>query len=284
MTEFRADLHCHSTYSDGSLSPLELIQLAIKKGLQGLSITDHDTIGAYPEAIVYGQQHHVTVIPGIEFSASHNGKPVHILGYAFDLNSPSIRALCNNHKTRRQQRNQAMMDRLAALEMPIDNADLPTTITGGTIGRPHIASAMMKRGYVTSVQEAFKKYLREGGAAYVPGSRITIEETIQAIHDAKGLAVIAHPHLVADEQTITYLFNMPFDGIEAYYCLFPLDRCQRWLKAAQKRDWFITGGSDFHGDVKPNIPLGASWTPEATFQRLCDHHKQVNERRDPHLS
>ncbi|TXI40265.1 MAG: PHP domain-containing protein, partial [Nitrosomonas sp.] len=163
MDNFRADLHCHSTYSDGTLTPQELVELAITKGLKGLSITDHDTVGAYPELFTYGKERGIAIIPGIEFSASHKDKPVHILGYSFSPTNSSIIKLCETHLVRRTQRNQAIIDRLAAIGLPIDADEMTAFGAKGSIGRPHIAAAMVKKGYVGSVQEAFKKYLREGG-------------------------------------------------------------------------------------------------------------------------
>ncbi|MDP1836646.1 MAG: PHP domain-containing protein [Chlamydiales bacterium] len=273
MDELRADLHCHTTYSDGSSTPEQLIQHAAKIGLKGLSITDHDTIGAYPEAFQLAKQHNITIIPGVEFSTNHRTNPVHILGYSFDPTDKALLAFCEGHQKRREQRNQAILDRLAALGLPVTVEDFPAS--QGSIGRPHIAAGMVKRGYVDSIQDAFKKYLREGGSAYVAGPRFTVEETIDVIHAARGLAVIAHPHLVSDDATIKHLLTLKFDGIEVFYARFPRDRCDKWLNIANQKNWLVTGGSDFHGDAKPSIALGASWAPPATFQHLVDHYHGV---------
>lgn len=273
MSEFRADLHCHSTFSDGSLSPRQLVELAVTKELKGLSISDHDTIGAYPEALTAGLELNINVIPGVEFSATDGHHPVHILGYGFDPKADSITQLCAKHHDRRNQRNQAILERLASQGMPLDANDLAIGGAKGSIGRPHIAQAMIRKGYVDTVPNAFKRYLREGGQAYASGPRFSVEETLEAIHGGGGLAVIAHPHLIQNERVTNRLLTLPFDGIEAYYAYFPLDACERWLKIAAQKDWFITGGSDFHGDVKPNISLGSSWTPQDTFDRILAHYR-----------
>lgn len=268
MHEFRADLHCHSTFSDGSLTPAELITLARARGLQGLSITDHDTVGSYPEALSLAADQGIQMVPGVEFSSTLDGVSVHILGYAFAWNHPSITELCTEQTQRRIQRNQGILDRLASLGYSLTYEDLLREGSFATIGRPHIALAMIRKGYVASLQEAFRLYLKDGGRAYVSGPRITSERAIEAIHAAGGLALIAHPHLMSNEGTVSRLLELPFDGIEAYYAQFSAAQCQRWLQIAAEKKWLVTGGSDFHGQHKPTIPMGASWTPKASFDVL----------------
>ena len=140
-----------------------------------------------------------------------------------------------------------------------------------TIGRPHIAQAMKRKGYVSSIQEAFHKYIGDGRPCYASGGYFSVEETLDIIHQAKGLAVIAHPHLIVKTHTVHDLLEMPFDGIEGYYARFPFRQNERWIKIGMNKNWIITGGSDFHGDIKPNIDLGMSWTPQETFKILHDH-------------
>jgi predicted metal-dependent phosphoesterase TrpH len=273
MNEFRADLHCHSTCSDGTSTPIELIQIALEKGLQGLSITDHDTVHSYPIALPEAQKKGIRLISGIEFSATHKQQSVHILGYSFNLSHDAIRSLCKLHVERRKERNEQIVDKLKALGKPID-----ALFSEGveTIGRPHIAKAMIDKGYVENYQEAFKLYLGEDKPAYARGRSISIEETLAAIKSAGGVAIIAHPHLIQNGELLRELLTMPFDGMECYYANFMRDRCERWLKMAKKRNWLATGGSDFHGNVKPNLFLGSSWTPLETFEILYARFKQNN--------
>lgn len=266
MTQFRADLHCHSTCSDGTASPEELIDLAIERNLSGLSITDHDTLNAYQTALPYAQKQNFPLIPGVEFSCIQRGESVHILGYAFNLQNPEILAFCQKHKSRRKQRSLLILEKLAEHGMPIE---LNTEVLE-SIGRPHIALEMIKREYVHSMEEAFKKHLGEGCPCYVPGDAFSVEETIAVIHNAGGLAVIAHPHLINNSAIVTDLLRMPFDGIEAYYARFAPHKEKPWVKIGKHRDWILTGGSDFHGSVKPHIPLGCSWVAETTFNTLYD--------------
>lgn len=265
---FRADLHCHSTCSDGSMTPRELVLHAKEMDLQGLSITDHDTIEAYKEAIPFAKQQGIELIPGIELSSMEQGMSVHILGYSFSLASPVIEHFCTQHSQRRKERNRAILEKLANNDMPIDEEEI---LGAASVGRPHIAQAMVKHGYVQNIQEAFNKYIGEGKRCYVKGNAFSATETIDTIHQAGGFAVIAHPHLVRDKKTIKNLLKLNFDGIECYYGNFPPSRHQKWIDIATNKGWMITGGSDFHGDIKPNIRLGCSWVGEDTFRILQSH-------------
>jgi 3',5'-nucleoside bisphosphate phosphatase len=262
MNEFKADLHCHTNCSDGSASPEEIISLAIQAGLSGLSITDHDSIHAYSTALPVAKALSFLLLSGVEFSAVHRGESVHILGYSFCLNSPDILNFCDQHHKRRTHRNRAILERLGKLGMPIDESDLGTS---PTLGRPHIALAMISKGYVTSVKEAFIKYLGDGKPGYVSGGCFSVEETINVIHGGKGVALIAHPHLIKNNSLVEQLLKMPFDGLEAYYGRFHLDKQQRWIDIAKKKGWMVSGGSDFHGSIKPEQPLGSSWVDRETF-------------------
>lgn len=274
MNSFRADLHCHSTCSDGMLTPQELIELAKKIGLSALSITDHDTIDAYPIAIPLAQQHGITLIPGVEFSTVLEETSIHILGYGMALDNPDLLDLCHKHKNRRQARNQAILDLLTKHGMPLTLDDVFTSSPSinhqgkGSIGRPHIALAMVAKGYVADVKEAFTKYIAENKPCYSQGVLFSVEETIDIIHSAGGVAVIAHPHLIKNNHLVNLLLQMPFDGIECYYWKCHPHQNERWLKIAKHKNLLITGGSDFHGDIKPNLELGSSWIGEEHFNAL----------------
>lgn len=271
VSDWRADLHCHSTCSDGTASPLQLIELAHILGLQGLSITDHDTVAAYSaEANKAAQHQGILLLPGVEFSAEHKGHSIHILGYAFLPNNPVIIDFCHRHALRRYQRAAAIVARLKALGISIEMERLPKDL----IGRPHIALALMEIGVVSSVAEAFKMYLGKGGKAYLETDSFSVEETLDVIYAAGGLAVIAHPHLVKNRKIIEELVSLPFDGIEGYYGRFPLHGNRPWLALAEKKRLLITGGSDFHGEVKPESVLGSSWVDRARFTPLWEHYQK----------
>lgn len=275
MTEdFRADLHCHTTCSDGTYTPEDVLKLAHGKQLQGLSITDHDTIQAYAQAVPLAEKYQLLLLSGVEFSSVHRGHSVHLLAYSFPLNSPIIQEFCQRHTQRRQRRNEAILERLAKEGMPLSIEDLHQAIPSSstqTIGRPHIAMAMMSKGYVSSIQQAFQQYIGEGKSCYVSGHAFNVEETLDVIHRAHGLAIIAHPHLIDNETILKDLISMDFDGIEAYYGRFSSAQHQRWVQIGRQRNWILTGGSDFHGDIKPNLPLGSSWVNQETFELLYQH-------------
>lgn len=271
---FRADMHCHSTCSDGSLSPRDLVLLAAQKGLKALSITDHDTIGAYVEAIPAAREAGIRLLAGVELSAMQRGQSVHILGYAYNLNSPVMQAFCHKHFERRHKRALTILKRLQDQGFKLSDDDLFSAVPAGTsIGRPHIAEAMIRAGYVTSVDAAFKTYLGSGKSCYVAVDTPSVKETIATIHAAGGVATIAHPHLIQNDILLKELLGMAFNGIEVYYARFGLHQCQRWLDIAKTRQWLISGGSDFHGDAKPQIALGSSWVSEEVFNALAARDK-----------
>lgn len=268
MREFKADLHCHSNCSDGTLSPSEIIQLAKSIGLQGLSITDHDTVAAYNDPAVVSSEE-LTIITGVEFSCSVNGESIHVLGYGFDPKHPMILDLCSRHTLRRKERNMEILELLKKHEMPLTLEDVGRE-EGYNVGRPHIALAMVRKGYVPSVQVAFKKYLGEGCSCYAPGKTFSVETTLDIIHIAGGIGVIAHPHLIKKGPIISRLLELEFDGIECIYGNFTSKDNARWLKIAAHKELLVTGGSDFHGEVKPAIALGASYIDKATFDKILE--------------
>jgi len=270
----RADLHVHSHYSDGTATPKELMEEAKALGLGGLSITDHDSIAAYEEALALAKTYEMQVISGVEFSTLHEGESVHILGYSFSLQDPGILALCKRHKERRHKRNLQILANLEALGISLDRAQFSDIEK--TWGRPHIAEALIQKGVVSSIQEAFDIYLAEGKKAYDPGESISAEETIAVIHQAGGFAILAHPHLIKKQRLVKSLLRLDFDGLEGYYARLPKKQEARWLALATERGWLITGGSDYHGTIKPYSKLGSSWVDEETFQLLYQRFCKSN--------
>lgn len=270
---FRADLHCHSTFSDGTDTPAELIEKAVQIGLSGLSITDHDTTEAYQVALPVAKAKGLMLLSGVEFSAAYREEPVHILAYGYNLASPSILELCARHTERRQARNLAIVENLHSLGIMVKPLELHHQ---GSWGRPHIAQAMVNLGVVQTVQEAFEVYLGEGKPAYDPGEPVSVEETIAIIHAGQGKAVLAHPHLLKRSTTIRAMLAMPFDGLECYYARLGPSQEKKWIDLARQRGWLITGGSDYHGLIKPQTMLGASWVGRETFELLYNHFLSVN--------
>jgi len=267
---FRADLHCHTVFSDGTLTPQQLLHLAKEVGLSGISITDHDTIEAYSQAPAIAKKLGILLGSGVEFSCIFQKMSVHILAYDFDLNSPAITNLCAQHQQRRTCRNKAILERLSRLGMSISEEEL-FSIGEKTVGRPHIAKLMVEKGYVDSIKEAFNRYIGDGKPCYEPGEGISVQQTLDVIHQGKGKAFIAHPHLLDHSRKIKELLKYPFDGIECHYAKFPPEQERRWIQIAKERGWLVSGGSDFHGSVKEYIQLGCSWVDEETFYKIFQH-------------
>jgi 3',5'-nucleoside bisphosphate phosphatase len=268
---FRADLHSHSNFSDGSDTPEELIRLAIDAGLSGLSITDHDTLEAYSRAIPFAGENQFPLLSGIEFSASYRGDSVHILAYAFPLASQLIHQLCEKHAIRRRNRNRKILKNLNNLGISVTQNEFEKQDQNRTLGRPHIATLLIEKGIVKSVKEAFDKFLAEGKPAYDPGELISVEETLQVIHESRGKAIIAHPHLIKRLSTQRAIVEMPFDGLEGHYPRMAPSQKKQWHEIAKNKGWIITGGSDYHGKIKPLNRLGSDWVDSEIFNELFEH-------------
>ncbi len=264
---FRADLHCHTTCSDGTFTPEELVRHAREVGLNGLSITDHDTMDAYASAFPVAKELGIRLGTGIEFSCMLKEISIHILGYDFLLDDSGMVELCSKHQERRMKRNCAILKKLVALRMPISEEEL---FAKGekSIGRPHIAQLMVEKGYVGSIKDAFGLYIGDGKRAFVRGDVFTIPETIDIIHGAQGKAFIAHPHLIERNAIIKELMKLPFDGIECYYGRFLANQEKRWIQLAKEKKLLISGGSDFHGHIKAYVTLGSSWVDEEAFNQI----------------
>jgi len=275
-TQFKADLHTHSTFSDGTLSPKELVDLSVSQGFQGLSICDHDSIDSYAAAHEYAKKCGLKLIPGIEISCEMFGESVHILGYAYNPESSELKDFCRLHRERRAARNEAILQKLNEHGFELKTSDVvdPKAETI-TYGRPHIALAMVRKGYVKDIQEAFRKYIASGRPCYVAGERWKVEEAIDVIHRAQGLAVIAHPHLILRDKIVRELITKNFDGIEVFYCRFQADQCEYWRRIAQDKKWLRTGGSDFHGANKPDVTFGVSFVGQEDFDPIWNHFQYV---------
>ncbi len=264
--DFRADLHCHSTCSDGTLTPEALILHAKAIGLSGLSITDHDTLEAYQVAPEIAKREGLRLGSGVEFSCGLREVNVHILGYDFDLHDSSLKALCARHHARRLERNRQILHKLTLHGMPLSEEEL---MQGRKlVGRPHIAQLLVKKGYAVSLKEAFQLHIGDGKPCYVRGEVVDVGETIEIVHGAKGKVFLAHPHLIQRNSIVKELLKFPFDGLECFYAKFPPDQEARWKRLAAERGLLISGGSDFHGDVKDYLPLGCSWVNEEIFNRI----------------
>lgn len=268
MVEFRADLHCHTICSDGTDSPEDVVRKAAALGLQGLSITDHDTIDAYSPALFsLAKELNIRLLAGIELSSELGTTSVHVLGYGIDLQSSAFHTFLQNMIQRRHERNENILQKLRAKGFAIQREDLEK-LAFRTIGRPHIAQVLVDKGYVASRKEAFDRYLKEGASCYAPGIKFTPLEVIDQIHGAGGKAILAHPHFITQGTLRRTLLKLPLDGLEGYYGnLHPFQE-KPWVDLAKERGWIVTGGSDYHGSVRPGINLGCSWVGLDIFNVL----------------
>ncbi len=265
----QADLHAHTTASDGQLTPVALVELAREIGLETIAITDHDTTAGITAAQAAAPPG-FRVIPGVELSAEDANGDVHMLGYHLDITHEVFQRRLEEFRIRRYHRAQAMVDKLATLGIQLDWQRVEAQADGGAIGRPHIARAMMEAGYVASVKEAFERYISNDGPGYVSRQRLSPEESIEMIHMAGGVAVLAHPIFVADYAVmIERLRPAGLDGIEVAYPNHSPELEAELREIAQRHGLLITGGSDFHG---PNIPgkamLGSVHAPSGSLEPL----------------
>lgn len=256
------DLHLHSTASDGSLTPTEVVRLAKERGLAAVALTDHDTVDGLAEAVAAGEAFGVEVIPGVEISAQHGLGSMHVLGYFVNYTSPRLAERLAVLKKARAERNPRILAKLNALGIPLTLEEVKQVSGGGQVGRPHIARALYEHGYVRTLQEAFDLYLGNQGRAYVSKFRYPPEEAIAMIREAGGLAVLAHPFTLGLNTCDTLkpflkdLMSMGLTGLECYYPEHSPEQEALYLKLARDLGLLVTGGSDFHGDNKPEVDLG----------------------------
>ncbi len=240
------ELHTHTTYSDGILTPQQLVTRAANAGVKALAITDHDTLYGWDEAIAAAIPYNLEIVPGVELSTVHNGRSLHILGYYPRrelLEAPLIERLAG-----RKRRGKQMIENLAEMGYPLELAGLDGNMA---LGRPHIASAMVKAGYVDSSQEAFERFLGEDQPAYVHYEKFSIQEGISLIRDCGGVPVWAHPYLFRGgrvEEILPELIAAGLMGIEVYHPHHGNNKVNRLKELCAEHNLLMTGGTDYHGE------------------------------------
>jgi 3',5'-nucleoside bisphosphate phosphatase len=261
------DLHIHSTASDGTLSPAEIISLALRLGLGAISITDHDSIAGCREALLNGIPEEIGFLTGIEISAepppSYPGAgSIHILGYGIRLDDPDLNRALESLQNARTDRNPQIIERLNQLGISIRLEEVEREASGGQPGRPHIASVLIKKGVVKTMDEAFDRYLGNGKPAYIDKFRIDTSQAIGLINTAGGIPVLAHPCLLElekDQQLVDLLdelMEMGLKGVEVYFSDHTPEQTLSYAKLAKRYHLLMTGGTDFHGDIQPAIQMG----------------------------
>jgi predicted metal-dependent phosphoesterase TrpH len=276
----KADLHLHSTASDGRLSPEDVVRTAAHLGLAVISLTDHDSVDGIAGALkAAGQYPSLTLIPGVEVSTDVPHGEVHFLGYFIDHTNPELVIKLAAFRNSRKVRAQKMIEKLATMGIHIEWTRVQDIAGTGSVGRPHVAQAMLEKGYVPSLKEAFNKYIGREAPAYVERDKMTPEEVVALITQVGGLAVLAHPADVDDlEHIIPRLQRVGLVGVEAYYNNYPPKTIQYLASVARKHALVATGGSDFHGmDSATETPIGGVSIPPECIARLM----ALNGKRHP---
>jgi 3',5'-nucleoside bisphosphate phosphatase len=265
------DLHLHTTASDGRLPPAELVERVAAAGITTISVTDHDTVAALAVGRRVAEAAGVELIDGIEITAVHEGRDVHMLGYFIDPADRWLGDFLVQQRAHRIDRVREIASRLAALGAPVAVDALLARAAerpGASVGRPVIARALWKAGHVSSLQEAFDRYLAAGQAAFVPRTGSAPEAVIDVIHRAGGLASMAHPGVTKQPLLMAALADSGLDAIEVYHSDHSPEIRQELAAFARERHLLVTGGSDFHGDDGRDRPLGATTLPPAELERL----------------
>jgi len=239
----------HTTASDGRLSPTELVARAARAGLEVISVSDHDTLsGIRPALEAAANYPNLKVIPGVEISTDFKEGDVHVLGYYIDYNRPELEAKLKNMRLARLDRAKGMIEKLAALGMPIEWKHVREIAGDGSVGRPHIAQALLEKGYIDDFDEAFYKYISRGGPAYVERIKLAPAQAVKLILESGGLPALAHPLTIPEpEELIKELKGAGLVALEAYYNGFGPEKINLVLDYARKYSLIATGGSDFHG-------------------------------------
>jgi len=256
------DLHIHTTESDGSLTPSQVVHYAKEKGLKAIAITDHDTIHGNEEAIKEGISEGVEVIPGVEISVDYSPGTMHMLGYFITTEDPILNEKLTLLQDSRADRNPRIIEKLNKLGLSLTYDEVVQVSEGGQVGRPHMAQVLMEKGYIKSIKEAFDKYLGKGAPAYLDKFRLGAVEAITMITDAGGIPVLAHPSTLycksSDEldALVKKLVNQGLQGLEVYYSEHDERKTSSYKLLAKRYNLAITGGSDFHGKNIKGIDLG----------------------------
>jgi predicted metal-dependent phosphoesterase TrpH len=278
------DLHAHTTASDGSCSPRELVALAKQAGVMTLGITDHDTVSGIEEALLAGKETGVEILPGLELSAEYEPGTMHLLGYGID---PTYQPLLDELATRRRdrdERNPKIVEALRALGIDITVEEIKAVAGGAVIGRPHIGQVLVEKGHADSVSDAFARYLDRGRPAFIQKEKIAPRRAIELITSAGGVATLAHPYQLklpddSLDQLVAQLVQTGLQGIEVYYSRHTPEMIEHYQLIARRHDLIETGGSDFHGAPKPDIRLGIGGgnlkVPEQVVTRLRERQQRL---------
>jgi predicted metal-dependent phosphoesterase TrpH len=283
----RYDLHAHTDASDGALNPEQLVDLALERGVRVLAVADHDTTAGVLPCKKAAEGRGLEVWDAIELSADEFSVDIHVLGYFVNPKNDNLQDTLVTLRHSRLDRGRKMVDRLNELGMTISWSRVQEIAGEGSVGRPHIASAMLENGYVRSIKQAFDDFIGNGGPAYVDRDRVTPAESIALIKQAGGFASLAHPqYLLSDakddrdpfdiEGYVATLVSLGLEGIEVYYPEISEQLQRRFMELARRHDLIETGGTDFHGLPGQDRTLGETWIPEETISRMREWRARSN--------
>ena len=263
-----ADLHIHSTASDGTLTPKEIVKIALEKGLSCISLTDHDTTDGIEKAMEAARGTDLEVIPGVEINTDWDGAEIHILGYYLDYQLPFFQAFLREMRLSRELRVEAMVKKLADIDVNLTYERVLEIAGEGAVGRPHLARAMMEKGYVSSIKDAFERYLGYGKPGYVPRTKMDPYTAIAVIERAKGIPVLAHPGLANRDNLIPAFTKKGLLGIEVNYPFHTPEMVEQYQWFCRKFCLVMTGGTDFHGPGTEYPSLGTVGVEEKSIENL----------------
>ena len=277
----KIDLHIHSTASDGKLSPADVVCSSAERGLIVIALTDHDTVNGIAPALAAAKAFpQLKVIPGVEISTVVPDSEVHVLGYFVDYTDHKLKATLERMRYSRRERAYGMVTKLGKLDIRIEWQRVQEIAGSGSIGRPHIAQAMLEKGYIASVKEAFTKYISRDGPAYVERGKMTPQEAVELLLQTNGLPVLAHPLTINDPETMIIKLKMAgLIGIEAYYNNYTTEEISRLVSLADRYGLITTGGSDYHGlDTSTETMIGGVDVPIESAEQLTALAEQRSQR------
>lgn len=268
------DLHTHSSCSDGTLKPYEMILKAHSTGVRMLALTDHDTIAGLDELLAAAGRYRIHPVPGVEISSQLEGRQLHILGLGLRRQLwPGLEQFLEQTCQRRHERNEKILERLSELGLPLTMEAVAAEAGGEILARPHFARALLAAGHVATYQKAFEELLGNGCPAHVPKRRPLPAEVVAVVHEAGGVAIVAHPNslVAADDSSLTAvlekLLDVGIDGVEAFHPKMTPAQTEEVLAWAQQHGMLVSGGSDFHGRNKPDNPMGRGHGGRKLFAR-----------------
>jgi predicted metal-dependent phosphoesterase TrpH len=269
------DLHSHSLASDGTYTPSQVVEHALERGLAALSLTDHDTVAGLPEARERAAGTGLRIVPGVELSTSHGGIEVHVLAYFVDETAAELTTALDHYREVRRERARSILARLQRLGMPLTEDEVVERAKGGTVGRPHVAEAMVARGYVTSFDEAFRRFIGAHGPAWVPKPVPTPQEAVALVRRSGGVAAIAHPATIGQDALIPELAAQGLVGLECIHPKHDPASEQRYRDLARRLGLIVTGGSDCHGRRPGGSMIGYGEVPAGVVDALEDAARRV---------